>query len=1007
MWGRPNVWVDLRSTEISLINDREMDLVDEGVKLIDSDRVRVELRLAYQLKRGGVRRVNLFAPYILYNLTGLRLGVANNTVVKANQEVAGLACNNAAVGQSDAKALMYAYPESIALRDRVKIRVAASEWSSPVSLETVGGGHNFAVQDPASATWYNLAMAVRLGPAKYEACKIVQVMPRYVFANQTAFELHLSDGGETQGVVCGPAGQRPVHFSPSRLDALVLLYGDTRTARFSATEVGKLYLLAPGTREGLLRVDRVLQGSTIFIAVREEATWPFVLVNHSSIDLQYQQRPWDDHAVPTAGALFPAETANFTWEEPSCSDKRLVIQAGNKRIPINIYDIGQLQPIMLKVAGGEKKSLSIDIVADGPVLQVIFRDYDASKSLFQYRRRQGSSPALAADAQAEEPKEQQFEVKSVEVLLTSVFRLRFPSISVTLINRHLEEVVYVWAKDLELRYSVSNLHVTYGLTVAWLQIDNQLFDDWDHPILLYPAVISKKAQFKRGGDEDPPCLSAALIQSVDSAHGVRYYKYFGFLLQELVIDLGEHLMHKLVDFLQFDSHTGTDQAAVLVRPGDTRLPEMGAVDSESNMLYFELFQLHPIKLSFSFAKLEGRAYDETEFYSAGRASAAAAYNPIMTLANVFLTVLQSISDAPLKFNALLLEHPIVRQNVLMGLIKDHYAQQAITQVYRGIGSIDFLGNPVGLFNNFSSGVSDFFYEPLLGLVSDRPGDIGIGLAKGSLSLVRKTVVGLTDTFSKLTGSLGKGATMLTFDPAFQQKRRMMHARNQPKHALGGVMASAKHLFSGVASGISGIVEKPVEGAKEGGVSGFFKGVGVGLLGVVVKPAVGVLDATTSLTEGIKNTADSDANDLSQVRLPRPVPYDQVIRAYSEHAAKGQSILYCLHQRAAESSPAYSLYRRRREYYVAHLEVPADSAIALVTTEAVILVEATASYRVVWRVPLEEVVYVRPHRDVILVVVRQRDVKQRMIFVADPALQEWFAAQVEEAMVVFNESRSHT
>lgn len=773
---------------------------------------------------------------------------------------------------------------------------------------------------------------------------------------------------------------------------------------FRVEEIGKTFLKAPGSKTGLLRVDRLLQETTIYISVKDEATWPFQLVNESSFDLRYSQSPWQSGHEPTALMLMPGESIPFAWEEPSAKDRKLILEAGTKKIPIDIYDIGQLQPTMIKLPGGQKKSLSIDIAADGPVLQVIFRDWDASKSLFQYRRR---SPSMASTSGSPAPEDDStFEVKSVAVQFSSILQLKLPSIGITLVNRYLEEILYASAKDLELRYSASNLHYTYGLTVQWIQMDNQLFDDWDHPILLYPAVISKKAQFKAGEEGLPPFLSVALIQSVDAAHGVKYFKYAGFLLQEVVIDLGEHLMHKLVDYFSALGASGpVGKIASLLAPGDLMLPNMVKLDMESDHLYFELLQLHPIHINFTFSKADAKPFDEAAEYS--QQGQHPTSGGLDALANVFTTVVGSVSNAPLKFNALILEHPIVRQNVLLALIQQHYSQQAISQLYRVIGSADFIGNPVGLFSTFGSGVSDFFYEPLLGLVSDRPGDIGIGLAKGSFALVRKTVVGLTDTFAKFTGSIGKGATMLTFDPAFQQKRRNIQARNRPKHAVDGVVASAKHLFSGVTSGITGIVEKPVEGAKEGGIGGFFKGVGVGLVGIVAKPVVGVIDATTSLTEGIKNTADTDANDVGQVRLPRPVPYDGVLHPYNLHEARGQALLYTLHQREQEyaggSCTALLLHHQRREYYVAHLEVPADDALALITTEAIILLD-TASTKIIWRVPLDEVTYVRPHRDVILLVVRQAKIKQRMIFVADPALQEWFSAQVEQAMLIFNEQR---
>mgnify|MGYP001307696022 CR=1 FL=1 len=50
----------------------------------------------------------------------------------------------------------------------------------------------------------------------------------------------------------------------------------------------------------------------------------------------------------------------------------------------------------------------------------------------------------------------------------------------------------------------------------------------------------------------------------------------------------------------------------------------------------------------------------------------------------------------------------------------------------------------------------------------------------------------------------------------------------------------KRLGKGTFEGITGIVTKPVKGARSGGVSGFFKGLGKGLIGLPVKPIVGVM-----------------------------------------------------------------------------------------------------------------------------------------------------------------------
>lgn len=55
-----------------------------------------------------------------------------------------------------------------------------------------------------------------------------------------------------------------------------------------------------------------------------------------------------------------------------------------------------------------------------------------------------------------------------------------------------------------------------------------------------------------------------------------------------------------------------------------------------------------------------------------------------------------------------------------------------------VGSFDFLGDPVGLLSNLSTGVKDFFYEPIEGLKPDGKGFL-YGLGKGGTSLVSNTV----------------------------------------------------------------------------------------------------------------------------------------------------------------------------------------------------------------------------------------------------------------------------
>lgn len=74
----------------------------------------------------------------------------------------------------------------------------------------------------------------------------------------------------------------------------------------------------------------------------------------------------------------------------------------------------------------------------------------------------------------------------------------------------------------------------------------------------------------------------------------------------------------------------------------------------------------------------------------------------------------------------------------MSRVRLHYQDQIWFQVHRVLGSADFIGNPIGLFSTLSSGVGELFYEPYQGFVmSDRPQDLGIGIARVGVTKLKR------------------------------------------------------------------------------------------------------------------------------------------------------------------------------------------------------------------------------------------------------------------------------
>jgi len=305
-----------------------------------------------------------------------------------------------------------------------------------------------------------------------------------------------------------------------------------------------------------------------------------------------------------------------------------------------------------------------------------------------------------------------------------------------------------------------------------------------------------------------------------------------------------------------------------------------------------------------------------------------------------------------------------------------------------------LGNPIGLFNSVSSGVADIFYEPYNGLVTHGSNrEIGFGIARGAGSFVKKTVFGVSDSVSKVTGSIGKGLSAVTLDQEFQTKRQTQLRRNRPRHALYGVSAGASSLVSSVASGFEGLARKPFEGAEAEGAAGFFKGFGKGIVGVVTKPVVGLFDFASNVTEGIRNTTTVfDMRELDRIRLPRFIASDGILRPYSEREALGQSWLQSLDVQFAT------------ENYVAHLDVAGeDDTIALLTETRILMVRPN-NQRVVWDIPLTTLQSISLEPSGILT--KLRDGKPGpFLAIPEQSARLWFFRHLERVVKAHNAQRT--
>ena len=234
---------------------------------------------------------------------------------------------------------------------------------------------------------------------------------------------------------------------------------------------------------------------------------------------------------------------------------------------------------------------------------------------------------------------------------------------------------------------------------------------------------------------------------------------------------------------------------------------------------------------------------------------------LITILNTLCSTLTSFSDVTIKLNEFTFANVFNDMESLSVKLLSFYKNKLLAQIYKVIFNMDIIGNPVNLL--------------LKG-----PEEFGIGIAKGTRSLVSNIVGGGFKSASKITGTLlsvSKNISSLG-----TEEEVIVKEEEKPRGLLKGTLSGFKKGFGELASGFTGIVTKPIEQTKKSGVGGFFKGLGSGLLGAVLSPVNSVLTVGNEVTSGISNSEYiSNKKSLRRFRLPRTLYKYIPISPYNE------------------------------------------------------------------------------------------------------------------------------
>lgn len=851
-----------KHSRVSIISSENSSEVERFITLFDEqgNPLRLLLNHSHGSSFGSAKRISIVAPYVILNKTGIPIIFKVKSLVGESQSAGQPALESSS---TSTKPLMFSFPPKQPIKSKPFMKTRNSGWSNALNFDTVGAVSQIELEKSGNRRLL-FGYKVENGQGKYRLSKIITFSPRYIFKNELSEQISLKILGVDKTFQVDGSSSLPIFdfaVNSMKLMSIKMTSGKRRwSPPFDFNSVQELDLRAFAENNEdlkLFKIEITVVDSTIFVIVRSLSTeWPFLLRNDSSIDVQVHQKHCNEVFSIESGSIL-----KYSWDEPSRQDKCLVLKILGHSMDLDINAIGSSQSFHYLTKNQSNASVRIAITSYGASAVTTISD--------DFKERNVQNSGTISNADADSPK------KASEIE-TSSMRLELNGIGISLITKARKELAYIYMQNFQIVLRDLTNYQSLSCNLKWLQIDNQDFDS-SHPIILYPSVLDRSA---KDGDTNPSVFQLAITKAKEKSGGLDHFNIFNVLLQELSLEIEEYFLLQLVEFFRFES-IGVDDTEKSPWDSSVSLLEP-AVKTKDPKMYFEIFQIQPLKFNLTFSRSEKVSSSEELERSS---------NPIMFLLNILTMTIGNVSDASIKFPILSVNNMTADLERLNTYIILHYKEKAVSQLYNFLGSADFLGNPVGLFNQLGSGVRDMFYEPYLGFVSDRPQDFGVGVARGTTSFLRKTLYGVSDTFSKVSSSVGKGLATATMDEHFQRTRNDMRKRNKPSHTINGLEFGASKLAHGFLSGFSGVIEQPIRGAEKEGIGGFFKGIGKGIVGSVTKPMVGVFDLANNFAEGVRSGTNSDESSLERIRSPRYIDSSGILSPYSQKSADGYFLMH--------------------------------------------------------------------------------------------------------------------
>lgn len=764
-----------------------------------------------------------------------------------------------------------------------------------------------------------LGVRVFAAPSAFWRTKIVQFDDRYQLVNMCDRRICVGQCHTTQQLVLEPMQQIPFQWADADKPHLVWLKiaedGFYWSGSFDLKEVSLFEIVSRKTGDvrARLTVQTTTQAPVTSIIVRPSSAGFSIyrLVNKTRLPVLVRQLEAADDEGEWVGS---GEDVPYAWPEPSKPNPRVIVT-----VPGGTLRAGNGEPYQME-HGPMYRLDTVDTHQEFFVKTPLATREIAIKAKLFFR-----GPTKVLELTESVVHEGGIGGSASDNLVTLTVNLQFQGLSVSVIDAHPREVVHVSFGNVRALYEDGTKELRAGLDVQRLQIDSMLYN------CVYPIVLWPK-------EPDSKCFLHAVMNQAKGYEGITFFNGVEFVMQEADVRVDEalvtHLLGALSEILAADeSEINWDALAVPVP--DCKEFTLSVTD----MVYIRELYIGPVRLILSYSSCHWAA---APFVAGGGADRI----------RDWLSFINEIDGVNLDLSMLDLEDAYHSRNDLMWLVINHYMYSALLGFYSLLGAVPVLGAPVEMFRGLSSGVKEAFFLPAQGMTRS-PADFGDGLRRGTSALFKGTIGALVKEVGKVTSIGSKVAAKLTLDEDYQLQRDKA-AKKQAKHAGQGFLFAARDVGKGFFGGLTGVLMNPVRGAQREGLAGFGKGIVSGVVGVVAKPVVGILDATSQIAHGIKN---SQENDRRRIRRPRQFDQTGTIQLFNGLKAEAQEVLHSIdHSRFAISIANFmypeleSLERTSKGKYV-----PRKFRV-LLSNKAIFYLEGleVQDLHLQWHAPLREI-----------------------------------------------------